>query len=151
MPVNQAKITIPKTTNEMTNNQFINALPTKLLSADNSFTNSLDPDQAQQNVATESGSKLFDTMMIIMKEFFEKVDFEKNQQTTKNACKITQNAKSVNPFSNDSLSRLIQKRLVILHAILSAVLFKLNFSKIPEFLQKYHQSVNQFGSRSAVP
>ena len=57
---------MPKTTNEMTNNQFINALPIKLLSADNSFTNSLDPDQAQRNVATEFGSKLFDTMMIII-------------------------------------------------------------------------------------
>ena len=30
-----------------------------------------------------SGSKLFDTLMVFLKEFFEKVDFEKNQQTTK--------------------------------------------------------------------
>ena len=30
-----------------------------------------------------SGSNLFDTQMVFMKEFFEKVDFEKNQQTTK--------------------------------------------------------------------
>ena len=29
-------------------------------------------------------SKLFDTQMVILKEFFEKIDFEKNQQTTKN-------------------------------------------------------------------
>ena len=27
---------------------------------------------------------MFDTLMILLKEFFEKVDFEKNQQTTKN-------------------------------------------------------------------
>ena len=26
---------------------------------------------------------LFDTLMVFLKEFFEKVDFEKNQQTTK--------------------------------------------------------------------
>ena len=39
-----------------------------------------------------SGSKQFDTLMVFPKEFFEKVDFEKNQQTAKNhencpACK----------------------------------------------------------------
>ena len=28
-----------------------------------------------------SGSKLFDTQMVFLKELFEKVDFEKNQQT----------------------------------------------------------------------
>ena len=37
-----------------------------------------------------SGSKLFDTLMIFLKVFFEKVDFEKNQQTTKNISVITQ-------------------------------------------------------------
>ena len=31
----------------------------------------------------QSGSKLFDTLMVFLKEFFEKVDFEKKQQTTK--------------------------------------------------------------------
>ena len=30
-----------------------------------------------------SGSKLFDTLMVFLKEFFENVDFEINQQTTK--------------------------------------------------------------------
>ena len=29
-----------------------------------------------------SGSKLFDTLIVSLKEFFEKVDFEKSQQTT---------------------------------------------------------------------
>ena len=29
-----------------------------------------------------SGFKLFDTQMLFLKEFFEKVDFEKNQPTT---------------------------------------------------------------------
>ena len=31
-----------------------------------------------------SGSKLFDILKVILKEFFEKDDFEKNQQMTKN-------------------------------------------------------------------
>ena len=39
------------------------------------FANSFNPDQARSN--------LFDTLMVFMKEFFEKADFEKNQQTTK--------------------------------------------------------------------
>ena len=43
------------------------------------FTNSLDPDQARAC----SGSKLFETLIVFLKEFFEKVDFKKNQQTTK--------------------------------------------------------------------
>ena len=30
-----------------------------------------------------SGSNMFDTQMVFLKDFFEKVDFEKNQQTTK--------------------------------------------------------------------
>ena len=29
------------------------------------------------------GSKLFDTLLVFLKEFFLNVDFEKNQQTTK--------------------------------------------------------------------
>ena len=35
-----------------------------------------------------SGSKSFDTLIVILKEFFEKVNFEKNQQTTTKACKV---------------------------------------------------------------
>ena len=35
-----------------------------------------------------SGSKLFDTLMVLMKDFFEKVEFEKNQQTTKKFPKL---------------------------------------------------------------
>ena len=44
------------------------------------FENSLDPDQARQ-----SGSKLFDILMVFLKRFFffEKVDSEKKQKTKK--------------------------------------------------------------------
>ena len=55
-------------------------------SADNNnitHANSLDPDQAGK-----TGSKLFDTQMVFLKEFFEKVDFEKNQRTTKKYVKL---------------------------------------------------------------
>ena len=50
------------------------------------FSNSLDPDQAQ--LGARSGSKLFDTLMAFLKEFYEKVYFEKNQQTTKRHAKL---------------------------------------------------------------
>ena len=46
------------------------------------FANSLKPDQAQQNVGLDLDPNCL-TMMVFMKEFFEKDDFEKNQQTTK--------------------------------------------------------------------
>ena len=37
----------------------------------------------RQNVRPWSGSNLFYTQMVFLKEFFEKIDFEKNQQMTK--------------------------------------------------------------------
>ena len=40
------------------------------------------------------GSSLLDTQMVILKEFSKKVDFGKNQQTTKKALKISEGAKS---------------------------------------------------------
>ena len=42
---------------------------------------------------TRSGSKLFDTMVVFMKEFFEKVDFEKKSEDDKKHAKY-QHAKS---------------------------------------------------------
>ena len=46
------------------------------------------------NLKAWSGSKLFHTRIVFLKEFFEKVNFEKSQQMTK-AWKITQHAKSL--------------------------------------------------------
>ena len=40
--------------------------------------------QNRQVSSADNLCKLFDTLMIVMKEFFEKVDFEKYQQSTKN-------------------------------------------------------------------
>ena len=58
------------------------------------FGNSLDPDQDQQNVGPDLDPNSL-TLMIFLKEFFEKVDFEKNQQTTNNHTKITQHVESL--------------------------------------------------------
>ena len=40
------------------------------------------------NLGKQPGFKLFDILMVLLKEFFEKVDFEKNQQTTKKSEKL---------------------------------------------------------------
>ena len=53
-----------------------------VLSADN-LCKQLGPRSGLTKHHTWSGSKLFDTLMVFPKEFFEKVDFEKNRQTTK--------------------------------------------------------------------
>ena len=44
--------------------------------------------------ANRSGSKLDDALVVFLKEFIEHFNFEKNQQMTKRACKISQHAKS---------------------------------------------------------
>ena len=51
-------------------------------SADN-FYKQFEPRSGPTKCPAWSGSKLFDTLIVFLKEFFEKVDFEKNQQTTK--------------------------------------------------------------------
>ena len=53
------------------------------------FANSLDPDQAQHNVRPDLDSNCL-TLMVFLKEFFEKVDFKKIIRCVKKACKITQ-------------------------------------------------------------
>ena len=62
------------------------------------FANSLDSDQARSPTKrlAWSGSKLFHTLMIFLKEFFEKVNLKKKKKSTgdKQACKNTQHAKS---------------------------------------------------------
>ena len=64
-----------------------------MLSADN-LGKLFGPRSGPMNHQALSGSKLFDVPMAFLKEFFQKVNFEKNQETTKKACKITQYAMS---------------------------------------------------------
>ena len=52
------------------------------------------PRSVQIKHRARSRSKLFDTLMAFLKEFFETVDFEKKSADNKKACKITQYAKS---------------------------------------------------------
>ena len=56
------------------------------------FANNFDPDQARKKCRAWSGSKLFDTLMVFLKEFFEKVNLKKihrQQKSMQNypACK----------------------------------------------------------------
>ena len=47
------------------------------------FANCLDPYQARRHVGPDMSPKPFGTLMLLTKEFYEKVNFEKNQQATK--------------------------------------------------------------------
>ena len=60
-------------------------LPLCLLvsSADKLFATNSDPDQARQHVGPDQDPNCF-TLMLFLEEFIEKINFEKNQQTTKN-------------------------------------------------------------------
>ena len=64
-----------------------------MLSADN-FCKQVGPRSAPTQYQDWSRSDLFDTQMVFLKEFLEKVDFEKKSADDKNAWKITQGAKS---------------------------------------------------------
>ena len=69
------------------------------LLADNSYEalfslcKQFEPRSGPTEHQSRSGFKLFDTLIVILKELFEKVFFEKIQQTTTEARKIIQNAK----------------------------------------------------------
>ena len=45
--------------------------------------NSFDPNQDGQNDRLDMDPNRFDTLIVFLKELYEKVNFEKNQQTTK--------------------------------------------------------------------
>ena len=61
---------------------MFNSLPTSVCFLLITFANSLEPDQARQNVEPDLDSNSL-TLVVLWKEFFKKVDFEKNQQMTK--------------------------------------------------------------------
>ena len=56
-------------------------------------TNSLDPDQARQNVWPVLDPNCYDTLGIPEFFFFEKANFEKTSTDDKKTCKITLHAK----------------------------------------------------------
>ena len=51
------------------------------------YANSLEPDQAWQNVGPDLDPDCL-TLMVFLKDFFERVDLEKNQLTTKTHTKL---------------------------------------------------------------
>ena len=54
------------------------------------FANSLNPDQAQQNVGPDLNWKLYNTLMVCMKEIFQKVDIQKNSRQQKLCIELRQ-------------------------------------------------------------
>ena len=68
-----------------------------LVSSADSLGKQIGPRSGQTKRLAWSGSNLFDTQMVFLKEFFKNVDFDKNNNKTaddKKAWKITQGAKS---------------------------------------------------------
>ena len=47
------------------------------------FANSLDTDQDRQNVGSDLDTNCFTLLIVFLKEFFKKVDFEKKSEQTK--------------------------------------------------------------------
>ena len=54
-----------------------------LVSSADSLCKQFGPRSGPTKCQVRSGSKQFDSLMVFLKEFFQKIDFEKNQQTTK--------------------------------------------------------------------
>ena len=69
---------------------YVNSFPTSgdLYCLAITFADSLNPDQARQICRAWSGSKLLDTLIVLLNEFFENVNFERNQQKTKKNAKV---------------------------------------------------------------
>ena len=67
----------------LSSNRFRLNLHLQVPSANSQFANSLDPDQARQNVGPDLDANCL-TLMVFLKDFFENVNFEEkeNQQTT---------------------------------------------------------------------
>ena len=73
-----------------------------LLSSADNLCNSLDPDQARQKCTkcrAWSGFKLFDTVIVFVKELFDNVNSEKSADGRKKTCKIPQQAMSSVSFA----------------------------------------------------
>ena len=73
-------------------------MPTLTLCLLVSSSNSLDPVQTRQNVGPDLDPNCL-TLMVFLKEFFKKVDYEKNQQTTKKHV-ILPSRQRVNSWTN---------------------------------------------------
>ena len=135
-----------------------------LLSADNlckQFASRSEPTERR----SWSGSELFYTLIVFLEEFFEKVNFEKSQQMTAKAWKVTQHAKS-QPGKNQT-GLLSYREQLESTSIPAGINFNsacrvfffmlccrlLTFFKIKlfiKFFQENYQSVKQFRSRSGL-
>ena len=80
---------------------WLSSFPAIVLSADN-LGKQFGPRSGPTKRRSWSGSNLFDTLTVFLKEFFEKVVFEKNHQTTKKHEKLCRRQR-VYPIYHNSL------------------------------------------------
>ena len=122
-----------------------------MLSADN-LCKQFGPRSGPTKCRAWSGSKLFNNLMVFLKEFFKKVDFEKNLQTTKKHPKLPSRQRAKLLFTVNILKF---DKLIYLHSHIKCcfcyrllTFFKINFFK--KFFQEHYQSVNQLTERTSA-
>ena len=117
-----------------------------VLSADN-LCNQFETRSGSTKCRAWSGSNPFDTQMVFLKEFFQKVDFEKKSAEDKKAWTISRGQRI-----EGSLELFVFKQLNTVNSWYPnfcchlLTFFKINFFK--KFFQERFQSVKHFGSRS---
>ena len=80
--------------NIKTRKQVVDLTQYLLVSSSDNFCKQFGSRSGPTKCRAWSGSKLFDTLMVFLKDFFENGDFEKISKKDKKAWKITQHAKS---------------------------------------------------------
>ena len=88
------------------------------------FANSLEQDQA---IGPDLDPKLFDTLVVVLKEFFEKVNLKKNQQTTKKICAKFPTLQIVIQYRADFSFTYLQIPLINAHTNVSSWATNLGF------------------------
>ena len=126
------------------------------------FANSFNPDLDRHKVGHDQDSNCFDTLIVILKELFEKVYLEKSANDNKSmknypACRVFQKCNFLLNMVTLCRCKLVwilisllislpPGKLYMLFCPLLILFCKINFFE--KFFQKYHLSVKQIGSRS---
>ena len=111
-----------------------------LVSSADNLCKQFEPRPGPTKLRARSGSKLFDTLMVFLKEFFEKVDFEKSQRTTKEPEKLPRMQRD----KYDDFSIVVQYSCIYMYKATAVCLFcqtdfpiiAFQIGKIPFFNEK---------------
>ena len=116
----------------------------------------MDPDQARKKHRTLSGFKLFDTLMVFLKVFFLKFDFEKKSTDNVKTCKITHHAVNILPPESIKLLK-ISIKMKFVELLLTERLFFLQelylegIHMFPDELQELVDMMTEKEIRVQIP